>query len=85
MIRAVAKLKYKGKLYTKFEPGTVHLHPELRSFDKANSGMVFQAAALVASEDNESVPLLALFYADASFSGQSLSHHPIYSKFNYVR
>jgi hypothetical protein len=26
--------------------------------------------------DTDSSPLLALFYADASFSGQSMSHHP---------
>ena len=26
-------------------------------------------------------PILALFYADASFSGQHMTHHPIYSKF----
>jgi hypothetical protein len=48
-----------------------------------NSGIVFQAAWLV---DRGSSPLLALFYADASFSGQSMTHHPIYSTyfFNYV-
>ena len=56
---------------------TVHLHPELRGFSKANSGMVFQVAGLVASQDNKSAPLL--LYADASISGQSLSHHPIWS------
>ncbi len=40
--------------------------------------MVFQGSYLV---DSGSSPVLALFYADASFSGQSMSHHPIYSTF----
>ncbi len=48
-----------------------------RAFDQANSGMVFQGSYLV---DTGSSPLLALFYADASFSGPSMSHHPIYSR-----
>ena len=83
MTRSVAKLQYNGKLYTTFMPGTSIFHPGDRAFDLANSGMVFQAAYLV---DTGSSPLLALFYADASFSGQSMTHHPIYSKylFNYV-
>jgi hypothetical protein len=36
--------------------------------------------------DRENSPLLASFYADASFSGQSMTHHPIYSTYflNYV-
>jgi hypothetical protein len=76
MKRSVAKLQYKGKLYTAFKPGTSIFHPDDRAFDLANSGMVFQGAHLV---DTGSSPLLALFYADASFSGQSMSHHPIYS------
>jgi hypothetical protein len=76
MKRSVAKLKYNGKLYTTFKPGTSIFHPDDRAFDLANSGMVFQGSCLV---DTESSPLLALFYADASFSGQSMSHHPIYS------
>ena len=83
MKRSVAKLQYNGKLYTSFMPGTSIFHPEDRAFDLANSGMVFQAAWLV---DRGSSPLLALFYADASFSGQSMTHHPIYGTyfFNYV-
>jgi hypothetical protein len=76
--RFVAKRQYKDKLYTTFQPGTTLFHPNDRAFDKANSGMVFQASYLV---DSGSSPLLALFYADASFSGQSMSHHPIYSMF----
>ena len=76
--RFVAKRQYKNKLYTTFQPGTVLFHPNDRAFDKANSGMVFQGSYLV---DSGSSPLLALFYADASFSGQSMSHHPIYSTF----
>ena len=76
MKRSVAKLQYNGKLYTTFKPGTSIFHPDDRAFALANSGMVFQGACLV---DTGSSPLLALFYADASFSGQSMSHHPIYS------
>ncbi len=76
--RFVAKRQYKYKLYTTFQPCTSIFHPDDRAFDKANSGMVFQGSYLV---DSESSPLLALFYADASFSGQSMSHHPIYSTF----
>jgi len=76
--RFVAKRQYKDKLYTTFQPGTTIFHPNDRAFDKANSGMVFQGSYLV---DSGISPLLALFYADASFSGQSMSHHPIYSMF----
>ena len=76
--RFVAKRQYKNKLYTTFQPGTSIFHPNDRAFDKANSGMVFQGSYLV---DSGSSPLLVLFYADASFSGQSMSHHPIYSMF----
>ena len=76
MIRSVSKLQYKNKLYTMFKPGMSITHPMVRAFDEANSGMVFQSAYLV---DPGSSPLLALFYADASFSGQSMTHHPIYS------
>jgi hypothetical protein len=78
MKRYVAKLQYKDKLYTTFQPGTSIFDLHERAFDNANSGMVFQGAYLV---DTGSSPLLALFYADASFSGQSMSHHPIYSTF----
>jgi hypothetical protein len=82
MIRSVAKLQYKDKLYTIFKPGMSIAHPMVRAFDKANSGMVFQSAYLL---DSNSSPLLAfLFYADASFSGQSMSHHPIYSTLLYL-
>ena len=79
--RFVAKRQYKDKLYTTFQPGTTIFHPNDRAFDKANSGMVFQGSYLV---DSGSSPLLALFYADASFSGQSMSHHPIYSMFVFI-
>ncbi len=78
MKRYVAKRQYKDKLYTTFQPGTSIFHPNDRAFDKANSGMVFRGSYLV---DSGSSPLLALFYADASFSGQSMSDHPIYSTF----
>ena len=81
MKRSVAKLQYKDKLYTTFEPGTSLLFPDARAFEKANSGMVFQGSHLV---DTGSSPLLALFYADASFSGQGMSHHPIYSKLLFL-
>ena len=73
MKRSVVKLKYDGK-YINLS------HPDDRAFDMANSGMVFQGACLV---DSDSSPLLALFYADASFSRQSMSHHPIYSTYFY--
>ncbi len=76
MLRSVAKLQYQDKLYTTFKPGIAIAHPMVRAFDKANSGMVFQFAYPV---DSKCSPLLALFYADASFSGQRMSHHPIYS------
>jgi hypothetical protein len=80
MIRSVAKLQYKDKLYPTFKPGMSTAHPMARAFDKANSGMVFQSAYLL---DTKSFPLLALYYADASFSGQSMSYHPIYSTLIY--
>jgi hypothetical protein len=76
--RFTAKRQYKNKLYTTFQPGTSIFHPNDRAFVKANSGMVFQGSYLV---DSGSSPVLALFYADASFSGQSMSHHSIYSTF----
>ena len=75
MKRSVAKLQYKDKLYTNFKAGKSILLPDVRTFDEANTGMVFQGSYLV---DTDSSPLLALFYADASFSGQGMSHHPIY-------
>ena len=78
MKRSVAKLQYKDKLYTTYRPGTSILQPHDRVFDKANSGMIFQGSYLV---DTGSSPLIALFYADASFSGQSMTHHPIYSTY----
>ena len=75
MKRSVAKLQYKDKLYTSFKPGKSITVPTVRAFDAANSGIVFQGSYLVETEGS---PLLALFYADASFSGASMSHHPIY-------
>ena len=77
MKRSVAKLQYKDKLYTSFKAGKSILVPNDRAFDEANTGMVVQSSCLL---DTESAPLLALFYADAAFSGASMSHHPIYSK-----
>ncbi len=44
MKRMVAKMQYRGKLYTKFEPGESILVPDGRAFDQANSGMVFQGS-----------------------------------------
>ena len=76
--RFLAMREYSGKLYTQFVPGTSYLVPGQRAFDaRANSGMVFEAAQLI---DLESSPVLALFFSDASFSGQHMTHHPIYSK-----
>ncbi len=77
MKRSVAKLQYKDKLYTTFKPGTSALDPTARVFDKANSGMIFQIFYLL---DTTCCQLVALFYADASFSGASMTHHPIYSE-----
>ena len=77
MKRSVAKLQYRDKLYTAFKAGKSILVPNVRAFDEANTGMIFQGSYLL---DTGSAPLLALFYADASFSGASMSHHPIFSK-----
>ena len=74
MKRYLARRKYKTKFYTHFKPQFVG---KQRAFSKANSGMVFEAAQLI---DINSSPVLALFYADASFAGQHMTHHPIYSK-----
>ena len=70
--RDICKQHYSGKFYTGYTGVLAALH---RKFDKANSGLVFQAAHLV---DVDSSPVLIVFYADASFSGQNMSHHPIY-------
>jgi hypothetical protein len=75
MKRAVATLKYRNKLYTKFEPGTQHFYPDVRAFDMLNPGMVYQGAYLIARDDDGSALLMDLFNADASFTGQSLTHH----------
>jgi hypothetical protein len=65
-------------MYTKFEPGTNHMHPQQRAFDsRANGGMTFEAAQLI---DVNSTPVLALFFADASFTG-NITHHPIYCEY----
>ena len=77
MKRFFGKLQYKEKLYTTFQPGTSALHPNARVFEKVNSGMIFQSFYLL---DMGSSQLVALFYADASFSGASMTHHPIYSE-----
>jgi len=78
IIRFIAKRQYSGKLYTQFAPGTSYIYQGQRAFDScANSGMVFEAAQLI---DLKSSPVLALFFSDASFSGQHLTHHPIYCK-----
>ena len=77
IIRFVAKQEYSGKLYTQFVPGTSYLNPGQRAFDAfANSGMVFEAAQLI---DLNSSSVLALFFSDAPFAGQHMTHHPIYS------
>ncbi len=63
--KAAVQTYYKGKLYTTFEPGTSVLQANEGVFDKANSVMILKASYLV---DTGSAQLLALFYADASFS-----------------
>ena len=66
MKRSVAKLRlqYKDKLYTNFKPGKSILVPDVRTFDEANTGMVFQGSYPSGTERS---PLLALFYAQTSF------------------
>ena len=80
--RYLANGQYSGKLYTKFEPATKRVRHVgdlgVRCFDsRANSGVIFEAAQLI---DVGSSPVLILFFADCSFSGQHMGHHPIYSK-----
>ena len=76
IIRFVAKKEFCGKLYTQFVPGTSYHSPGHRAFDGcANCGMVFEAAQLI---DLNSSPVLALFFSDAAFAGQHMTHHPIY-------
>ncbi len=60
MKRSVAKLQYKGKVYTTFKPGRSISIPNVRAFDEANTGMVFQGSYLL---DTGSSPLLAFIYA----------------------
>ena len=75
--RYITKKQYAGKFYTAYEPEFSKKDPRKRAFSRANSGLVFQAAQLIAKD---SCPVLALFYADASFACQNMTHHPIYSK-----
>ena len=75
--RYIAKSQHSWKLYTKFEPGTSFFRDFESAFgSRANSGMVFEAAQLI---DTDSAPVLAVFFSVASFSGQHMTHHPIYS------
>jgi hypothetical protein len=67
IIRFVAKKEFCGKLYTQFVPGTSYHSPGQRAFDGC--------AKLI---DMNSSPVLALFFSDASFAGQHMTHHPIY-------
>ena len=62
-IRMVANSKYRGKLYTQFEPQYSEERPSKRVFGRANSGFVFQAAQ---AGDPDSSPLMILFYSDKS-------------------
>ena len=72
------KKQYAGKFFTAFEQEFTELDPGKRAVSRANSGLIFQAAQLISKN---SCPLLALFYADASFAGQNMTHHPIYSMY----
>ena len=74
--RMIAHSKFRGKLYTQYEPQYLQ-NPKRLCFSRANSGLVFQAAQAV---DPDSSPLMIIVYADKSFSGQHRTHHPIYSK-----
>jgi hypothetical protein len=77
MKRSVAKLQCKDILHSTFKPGTSAMEPNARDFDKANPGMIFQTFYLL---DTGSSQLVALFYADASFSEAIMPHYPIYSR-----
>ena len=75
--RYITKKQYAGKFYTAYETEFSKGGPRKRVFLSANSGLVVQAAQLIAKD---SFPVLALFYADASFALQNMTHHPMYSK-----
>jgi hypothetical protein len=73
--RYICRPEFAGKMYTQFEPEESMVRPGKRAFGRANSAAVFETAQLI---DKNCSPYLALFYADASFSGQHRSMHPIY-------
>jgi len=77
MKRYIAKKQYARKLYSRYEAQWSEMDRSKRAFSRSNSGAVFQAAQLMFPEGS---PVLALFYADASYAKQTMSHHPIYSK-----
>jgi len=77
MKRYITKKKYAEKLYTRFQAEWSAMDRTKRAFSKSNSGAVFQAAQMLYPQGS---PVLALFYADASYAKQTMTHHPIYSK-----
>ena len=56
--RYITKKQYAGKFYTAYEPEFSKKDPRKRAFSRANSGLVFQAAQLIATD---SCPVLACF------------------------
>ena len=74
--------EYSSKHYTQFVPGTSYLIPGQLGFDtSAHCSMVFEDAQLI---NLVSSPVLALFFSDASFSGQHMTHLPTYRKTCYL-
>ena len=78
--RYITKKRYAKTFYTRYEPQFFGKDHSQRAFSRSNSGTIFQAFQLL---NPKCSPVLALFYADASFSGQHMTHHPIYSKCNH--
>ena len=75
------KKKHANKFYTRYEPQFSGQDNSQRAFSRANSGTIFQAFQLL---NPKCSPVLALFYADASFTGQHMTHHPTYSMWNHI-
>ncbi len=61
-----------------FQYSCIHWHEGMRAFVTAIwPGLIFQACQM---KDPSSTPALALFFADASFVMQHISHHAVYGK-----
>ena len=77
MLRQLADPSFAGKQYTRFKAQYSSEHPGMRAFDRANSGLIFQAFQMM---DPSSSPVVGVYFSDAAFSGKHMSHHPIYRK-----